>query len=170
MKRNLLRGLSLLATLGVLAAWAVTFRPLILGGPATYIVVRGDSMLPSYETGDLVITQAVPPYHVGEAVAYRVPTGELGAGLVVIHRIVGGDENGYVMEGDNNPSPDPWLPRSSDILGRAWLHAPGVGRLISLFFRPVFLACLAASVVVGWLVARRTRRQRLVPGWTADPG
>lgn len=144
------RRIVLLAVLGLLAGmWAVTLRPVSLGGPATYLVVRGDSMLPTYETGDLLILHAAPAYSVGDAVGYRVPAGQAGAGHVVVHRIVAiGPDGTYVMEGDNNPSPDPWTPAPADVAGKVWAAIPLAGRAVVWLHQPATLAALAAAVAV----------------------
>lgn len=155
-----LRRILLLAAFGgLLAGWAVLLRPESLGGTTAYLVVRGDSMLPTYETGDLVILRADRSYRAGEIVAYRVPAGELGAGHIVIHRIVGGDgSTGFQVEGDHNPAPDPWRPRTTDIVGAPWLVLPGAGRILATLHQPVVLGALAAALVVGWFVAGGPRR------------
>jgi signal peptidase I len=157
-RRRLLRGIELCLGIGFVILWAVTLRPASLGGPATYVVVRGDSMLPAFHSGDLAILQAAPGYGHGDAIGYRVPDGELGAGQVVLHRIVGGDGRaGYVMEGDNNPAPDPWLPREGDVAGKVWLLLPGLGRAIVVAHQPAVAGALAVSILVMVVLARRPR-------------
>ena len=151
-RRLLELGLGLALALG----WAFTLRPASLGGPATYVVVRGDSMLPGYHSGDLVVLKAGAGYGPGDVIGYRVPDGEVGAGHVVVHRIVVGDTtSGYTMVGDNNPAPDPWLPRDVDVAGKVWLLLPGIGRLLTVAHQPVVAGALAASIVVMVLLARR---------------
>jgi signal peptidase len=153
--------LELVAGIALATAWALTLRPTSLGGPATYVVVRGDSMLPDFHTGDLVVLQAASSYGAGDVVGYRVPDGEIGAGHVVVHRIVDGDgSEGYTVEGDNNPAPDPWQPRAGDVAGRVWLLAPGLGRIVTLVHQPTIAGALAASLLVMCLVARETARKR----------
>src|SRR5262245_6994134 len=148
------------AAAAVLTFWVLALRPQTLGGPAAYLVVRGDSMLPTYETGDLLVLRRVEGYAVGDVVAYRVPAGELGEGHVVVHRIVGGDPaSGWVMEGDNNPAPDPWMPRDAEVVGTPWLAISGVGRVVAWLHQPVILAGLAASLVVALVVSRPSSRQ-----------
>ena len=137
-------------------AWALFLRPTSLGGPATYIVIRGDSMLPGYHSGDLVILQAAGSYAAGDAIGYRVPEGEVGAGHVVVHRIVGGDgSEGFTVVGDNNPAPDPWLPRTSDVAGKVWLLLPGFGRVVATLHQPAVAGALAVSLLVMIALARR---------------
>jgi signal peptidase len=157
----LLRIIEVGAAAAFVIGWAVTLRPASLGGPATYVVVRGDSMLPGFHSGDLAILQAARGYERGDAIGYRVPAGEVGAGQVVVHRIVGGDgQAGYVMEGDNNPAPDPWLPREDDVAGKVWLLLPGVGRAIVIAHQPAVAGALAVSLLVMVVLARRPPARR----------
>ena len=44
-------GLAILLVL--VAGWVVFLRPVSLGGSVMYIVIRGDSMEPAYQSGDL---------------------------------------------------------------------------------------------------------------------
>jgi len=152
MKSRLRRPVGALMTVLLVGLWAVTLRPQAIGGPALFVIVRGDSMLPTYANGDLLLVEKATAYGAGEPVAYRVPAGEIGAGHLVVHRIVAGDAtNGFVVQGDNNPAPDPWAPRTGDIAGRVHLAVPGVGLVIGFLVRPVNAASLAAAVVVAWL-------------------
>lgn len=149
------RAIELGLGLAFVGIWAMTLRPTSLGGPATYVVVRGDSMLPTFRSGDLVILQTAVGYAPGDAVGYHVPGGEIGESALVVHRIASGDgQGGFTMLGDNNPAPDPWVPRESDVAGRAWLVIPGVGRLISFMHQPAAAGALAAGLVVLLMLAR----------------
>lgn len=153
------RGARRLVRFGVLAAvlaiWTVALRPQALGGPTLYIVVRGSSMLPTYQNGDLVIAEWSPAYAAGDAIAYRVPSGDIGEGHMIVHRIVSGDETaGFVVQGDNNNAPDPWSPRRGDIAGKALLVVPGLGRLIAFIHQPVIAGGLAAGIMVTLILAR----------------
>ena len=158
---RLRRGTWLALTLAAVGVWAIALRPTTLGGPATYVVVRGDSMLPGFHSGDLVLLLAEPGYGVGDVVGYAVPAGEVGAGHVVLHRLVGGDgASGFAVQGDNNPAPDPWLPRSTDVRGRLWLLLPGFGTAITILHQPAVLAAFAVSLLV---VVALSRWQQPVP-------
>src|SRR5205814_6222158 len=111
------RYLSLTALAAVIVLWMLFLRPASLGGPVSYIIIRGSSMLPTYTSGDLIIVRTAPDYRVGDVVAYRVPAGDIGSGLIVIHRIVGSGQSAFTMRGDNNAAIDPWSPRPDDVLG-----------------------------------------------------
>jgi signal peptidase I len=55
-----------------LTAWFFTLRPGSLGGPATYVLVRGISMEPTYHDGDLVVIRRSSSYRVSDIVAYNL--------------------------------------------------------------------------------------------------
>lgn len=138
--------------LGLIAAWAVTFRPTSLGGPATYVTVSGRSMYPTLRSGDLVILHEQRTYEAGDIVAYRIPRGEPGAGNRIIHRITGGSgDEGYVTKGDNRQSEDQWRPTDDDVLGKLWLRGPGMGTALPRLRAPLIVASVAALLAV-WLV------------------
>ena len=152
--RRLTHVTGMLFVLGVLAlCW-----PARLGGSTTYVMVAGDSMEPTMHTGDLAVMRAQPAYHRGDVVAFRVPQGEVGAGPVVIHRVVAGDGRGYVMQGDNKAHPDPWRPTAHDVVGRRVLLVPRAGQGVRALANPIALgliAGLAAALAVLMPGARR---------------
>lgn len=130
--------------LALAAAWLVLLRPQNLGGPAAYVIVAGDSMLPNLRTGDLVLAVRQPTYAVGEVIVYAIPAGKPGAGSQVIHRVVGGDSAaGFITQGDNRDTVDPWRPTSDEIVGRPALSIPAVGRALAFVRSPLGLGALA---------------------------
>lgn len=162
MKKRARQAARLAVSVAVVGLWMVLLRPQALGGPAAYLVVRGDSMLPTYESGDLIILHDSSGYVAGDVVAYHVPKGEFGEGHLVLHRIVGGDASaGFVLEGDNNPAPDPWQPKQVDVVGRTWVALPKVGAVIAWARQPLILGALAASMAVAFVVSRPGKQPRL---------
>ncbi len=144
---------SLVFTLLPVLLWFGMLRPASLGGPAGYVMVRGVSMLPTYVGGDLIITHKARTYVKGDIVAYKVPKGEMGEGIVVIHRIIGGSPaKGYVIRGDNNPDNDDWHPKNKDIVGKSWLRLPKVGLVLGFLHSPIPLASLAAALVIVFIL------------------
>ena len=142
-----------IGTLALLIGWLVWLRPVALGGSATYVLVRGDSMEPTYRNGDLVLLDRATAYGAGDIVGYRVPAGDIGAGQLVIHRIVGTLADGtFELRGDNNPSTDPWRPDAGDVAGVARASAPAIGALLAALTRPTVAAALALALLVVWAI------------------
>jgi signal peptidase len=139
--------LALAAVVLAAAGWFIALRPQALGGPAAYILVAGQSMEPTIHPGSLVILFRRPQYAIGDVVAYRVPSGDPGAGLRIIHRIVGGSaEAGFVMRGDNTPSSDLWRPKPEAILGSAQVVIPGAMPVLLFARSPIVAASVAAGL------------------------
>jgi signal peptidase len=126
--------------------------PQALGGRAGWVLVSGTSMLPHLHTGDVVLVEHRATYHVGEVVAYHVPKGQVGAGHVVIHRIVGGNgRTGWTMQGDNRTAPDLWHPTNRDIVGARQLRIPHAWLVLRFFHTPLLLGLLAGCGVFVWI-------------------
>lgn len=129
----------------VVAAWLLW--PSSLGGCTTLTIVSGRSMEPTLHTGDLVVSRC-GPVDVGDVVVYAPH--DMGHARV-IHRVVGGDSGGWVVQGDNNDFLDPWEPAADDVLGSAVLHLPRVGSVAAILLSPltwVSLLVLALAVAV----------------------
>src|SRR4051812_28356179 len=95
-----------------IGAWAVVTEQV------SFQVTHGISMEPQYHQGDLVFLLKENSYEIGQIAAYHGNR----PGLVVLHRIVGGDARGYVFKGDNNQSRDVPHPAGSALIGKAVLH------------------------------------------------
>jgi signal peptidase len=168
---NHLRHLPALLLAAGLLAWFVLLRPVTLGGPASFLWVSGSSMLPTLTSGDLVVTQRQDRYGVGDVLAYRIPDGEVGAGTIVIHRLIGGSPDaGFVLQGDNKPAPDDWHPTRANVVGKLWFAIPGAGKYLQLLRTPTLFAPLAAGIVVFLILLgggssgkRRPERRPAVP-------
>ena len=141
------------AQLAIVAALGWYCLPQRFGGRASWVMVSGTSMLPRLHTGDLVLVERRSSYHVGEVVAYRVPKGQVGAGYVVIHRIIGGNgQTGWRMKGDNRTAPDLWYPTDHDVIGSKLLRIPHAWFFLRLLHMPLMLG-LFAGVAVFFLIA-----------------
>jgi signal peptidase len=109
-------------------------------------------MLPRLHTGDFVLVEHRSDYHVGQVIAYRVPEHEIGAGHVVIHRIIGGNgTTGWRVQGDNRTAPDLWYPTNHDVIGAKELRIPDAWFVLRVFHMPVLLALFAAFGVFFWV-------------------
>lgn len=131
----------------LVAAWLLW--PSSLGGGTTMIIVSGNSMEPTYSSGDVVVARAGSPA-VGDVVVY---TPEGYGDAKIIHRIIGGDgEAGWELRGDNNSFTDPFTPTDDAVLGIATLHLPKAGVAASSIANPWVwgLMLLAAAVLILW--------------------
>jgi signal peptidase I len=147
------------ATLAVVAAWFLLFRPVGLGGPAAFVTVEGVSMVPTYHSGDLVITHKESSYRVGQVIAYRIPAGQVAAGHIVIHRIVGGNgTTGLIAQGDANSFTDMWHPKTADVIGTPYLLIPNGGRTL-FFLRQPFVTATLAALLALWMVLGTNERK-----------
>lgn len=153
---TILLWLRLLPVLALALVWFVELRPTALGGKATYILVAGESMLPTLHPGDLVVLKERESYELGEIAAF------VAEGGVVIHRIVGRDGHGYVMKGDNKELTDPWLPTDREMVGSMLLRVPRVGYVLGLVRQPPVFALLCGLLALlflkDWLWADRGKR------------
>jgi signal peptidase len=151
---------SIVLVIAACVFWAMFLRPQSLGGPAAYVLVSGQSMLPLYHTGDLVLVRRKASYKVGDIIAYRVPQGDAMAGAQVIHRIVGGNATrGFVVQGDNRTAADTWRPKPSDIVGAAAVQIPHAVVVLQFLRSPLLLGLLAASFVFVYLLSGGTKKK-----------
>lgn len=123
--------------------------PSSLGGCTTLTIVSGESMEPTYYTGDLVVSRC-GPVEVGDVVVYNPPSVP---GARVIHRVIGGDADaGWEIQGDNNDFVDPWRPTEQYVLGSAVLHVPRAGLYASILLSPLtwISVLVIALAVVMW--------------------
>lgn len=120
---------------GLIGIW-ITFAPAKIGGQVSYIMVNGISMEPGYHTGDLVIVRAAEIYQVGDVVAYQDAT----MGAYVIHRIIASERGQIVLKGDNNSWIDAYHPKQDEILGKQWIHAPKLARVMQWLRSPINLS------------------------------
>jgi signal peptidase I len=118
----------------VLAAVLVTFSVMSATGYVKARVVLTGSMQPSINPGDIVITAPVTRIEpkIGDVAAYQARRFDGAPVGVFTHRIMSGDgQSGWVLKGDNNPSPDVQKPTNSDILGVVIFVIPWLGNLLS---------------------------------------
>lgn len=131
----------------LVVCFALVLWPSTLGGRLGLVVVAGNSMEPTYQLGDAVVAWR-QPVQVGDVILYRIPKGSPGAGKTVIHRVVGGDEGGWVTQGDNTAHPDSWFPTGDDVLGVAKTTIPLGAEALALMRSWWFIAILGGMAVL----------------------
>jgi signal peptidase I len=140
------------------AAWWF-LAPTQLGGKDSYAITSGVSMIPVYHAGDLVILRDAKDYKVGDIAGYH----DAALGKVVLHRIHAIDNGRYTFKGDYNKTPDAVPVTSSAIVGKAWLHVPHGGAVMTWIRTPIHAALLMAIALLltgGGLGALRLGRDR----------
>jgi signal peptidase I len=124
-----------------LAAWLVLL-PIQFGGATAYVIINGNSMEPTYYMGDLVITRREASYAVGDVVTYFSSD----INNYVIHRIIDEQSGTFVLQGDNNSWVDNDQPEFDAIIGKAWLHFPGLGTWLVRLQTPLGISLLSGLI------------------------
>jgi hypothetical protein len=117
-------------------------------------------MNPVYRQGDLVVVAKAPSYRIGEIAAYRLPSQD----VVVLHRIIGGNAQGFVMKGDNNQSTDVIKPAARELVGRAVGRVPGAGAWLQALTGRTSLGLIAFGLLAAGATAQtqsKRKRRRL---------
>ena len=148
--------ISALAALVLAAVWF--FWPTGLGGGTTFVSTHGISMEPGFSTGDLAILRPAGSYAVGDVVAYYDESLE----TIVMHRIVSGDADGFVTQGDNNDWLDKARPADDEILGRLFLRIPQGGKALHALRSPGILVLVAGAAIAVAGVVRTPRGRHTV--------
>ena len=136
----------------------MTFSVLSFGGVVKARVVLTESMQPLINPGDVVITTPVSRKEpeVGDIVTYIAKRFDGSPVGTFTHRIIDGDkESGFVVKGDNNPSPDVQRPKYEDIAGVVMFTIPFIGTLMT----PRSLAILIPTLFGIWLVVDALRKK-----------
>lgn len=136
----------------LLASMFIGFALLSITGVATARVVLTNSMAPSINPGDVLITLApdrLSP-ELGKVVVYIGKRFDGSAvGVTYAHRIIGGDlAKGFEVKGDNNDKSDVQRPKLAEIVGVGLFVIPFVGRILT----PQFLALLLILGFAIWLI------------------
>jgi signal peptidase I len=149
---------NLILVVSLMATW-LTFAPARLGGKVSYVIVNGISMEPRYHLGDLTIMRKAAMYHVGDVVTYR--DAEMNA--YVIHRIIGVDQNHYILQGDNNSWIDAYRPTNEEIIGKLWIYIPKLGKIFKWLRSPLNMTLaltLLGGILMTSLMPKSSKRGR----------
>ena len=137
---------------------ALYLWPTFLGGDTEFLLVQGNSMLPTIQPGSLVITKKAPEYHIGDIVSYTQH--ESGLKKVIVHRIAEETDKGFVIIGDNNQNKDPGFPISDDINGKVIFATPFIGDIVILLRNPVVLILSTIVMAIIQFEQKRIRTKK----------
>jgi signal peptidase len=129
----------------------ISFSVLSASGFVKARIVLTGSMEPTIKPGDVVLLAPTPRTQpkLGDIAAYTARRFSGESVGIFTHRIVGGDPvNGWMMKGDNNPSPDVQRPKGEDISGVVFFVIPWIGKLMT----PKMLMILIPVGVAIWLI------------------
>jgi signal peptidase I len=134
-----------------LSAVLISFSVLSASGFVKARIVLTGSMEPTIKPGDIVLLAPTPRTQpkLGDIAAYTARRFSGEAVGIFTHRIVGGNPvDGWMMKGDNNPSPDVQKPKNEDISGVVFFVIPWIGKLMT----PKMLMVLIPVGVGIWLI------------------
>lgn len=135
----------------VFAILLIVFAGLSFTGNAKARIVLTGSMEPAINAGDVIITVPITKKapQVDDVIAYQAKRFNGEKVAVFSHRIIGGDiENGFIMKGDANKSPDPQKPKAEDILGVFIFAIPFIGKLLTPKALFLLIPCLFGLWVI----------------------
>jgi len=127
------------------------FSGLSFGGVVKARIVLTGSMEPAISPGDIIITTPITRKEpkVGDVIAYQAKRFNGENVAVFSHRIINGDiQNGFVVQGDANKSPDNQKPKAPDILGVVIFVIPFLGNILT----PKALFLLVPCIFGLWLI------------------
>jgi signal peptidase I len=129
----------------------ISFSVLSASGFVKARIVLTGSMEPVIQAGDIVLLAPTPRTQpeLGDIAAYTARRFSGESVGIFTHRIIGGDPvNGWLMKGDNNPTPDVQKPKAEDISGVVFFVIPWIGKLMA----PKMLMILIPVGVGIWLI------------------
>jgi signal peptidase I len=142
--------------IAILVPIIIYFWPAILGGNTEFLIVQGNSMLPTILPGSFIIAQKQPSYEIDDIVGFVLK--ERGPQRVVVHRIITEDERGFRMQGDNNPKGDIGFYSNQEILGKVAFVVPYLGDAIGLARNPIVLIVSAVGLTALQMEQKRRKK------------
>lgn len=120
--RTIVRKITSVLPITVVTVMSLALLAMVLKGVLPLVIVSG-SMRPLYDVGDIVFIsvgeQVIKP---NDVVAYR-----LADGPVVVHRVIEIRNQGYILKGDANPDPDPYIVKKEQVIGKVNWVIPRIG-------------------------------------------
>jgi len=129
----------------------MVFAGLSFTGNVKARIVLTGSMAPAINVGDVILTLPIAKKapQIDDVIAYQAKRFNGENVAVFSHRIIDGDvENGFIVKGDANKSPDPQKPTAEDILGVVFFVIPFIGNLLT----PKALFLLIPCAFGLWLI------------------
>jgi signal peptidase len=141
---------------------AIYLWPSALGGNAEFLLVQGQSMLPTIEPGSFVIIKSKPTYEIGNVVSYSTEKYSDFGGRTIVHRIIKETPEGFIIKGDNNPKPDPGIIPPSAIRGEVVAFTPFLGYVLVLLRNPLVMAVLAVGLMMAQMKSKKKKKSQQI--------
>ena len=135
--------------------------PEALGGDTQFLLVQGQSMMPTIEPGSFVILRESEKYEVGDIVGYSTAVDGPFSGRNVVHRIMEEKSGGFKIKGDNNPRDDPGIVRKNQIFGEVIFFTPFAGYLLIFMRNPLVMGVLAVAVMMMQFGRKKKKKPKL---------
>ena len=129
----------------MIAILLMVFAGLSFTGNVKARIVLTGSMAPAINAGDVILTMPVSRKapKIDDVIAYQAKRFNGEKVAVFSHRIIDGDiENGFIVKGDANKSPDAQKPTGEDVLGVVFFTIPFIGNLLTPKALFLLLPCL----------------------------
>ena len=117
------------------------------------MVVTTASMEPTIKVGDLIYVKGIAPsdIEVGDIITFKPPKDYI-KGTLITHRVVeisyDTNEVYFKTKGDNNPTVDPWIVTSQDVVGVQTAIIPGIGGFFLWIRTPAGIVTMITVLVV----------------------
>ena len=117
-------------------------------------------MLPTIQPGSVILTKTQPNYYLDDIVSYDQTAG--GLKRIVVHRIIGENERGFIIKGDNNPKVDPSAISLDKIRGKVIFATPYVGKFLEMLRDPIMLLVLGGVTAIFQMgINRRKKKNKM---------
>jgi len=136
--------------------------PSALGGNAEFLLVQGQSMLPTIEPGSFVIIKSKPTYEIGDVVSYSTEKYSDFGGRTIVHRIIKETNEGFIIKGDNNPKPDPGVIPPSAVRGEVVAFTPFLGYVLVLLRNPLVMGVLAVVMLMAQMKSKKKKKNQQI--------
>lgn len=149
----------LILVIGLVLVW-VFLAPTKIGGKASYVIIQGHSMEPTFHAGDLALVSKASSYQIGDIVTYWDDS----MAAYTIHRIIDIKQDRFILKGDNNSWIDPVYPGQEEIIGKLWIHLPRLGKMMEWLRSPVNFALVmglsGGLLMTGMVLSPKKNRKK----------
>ena len=150
-----------LTAVAVVAAFLVGTALLLAFNGVRFFILESGSMAPQYPKGSLCLVDTSIPLSaldIDDVVVYRETTG-----VRVMHRLIGYDQNGYVLKGDAATTDKTVRLSDANYVGVTTYTVPKLGAAIRFFTNRIHIVSGLVAVLVVLALLPRKLKPRPVP-------